>query len=226
MLSKLRFHARHNVVGYLALFFALTGVAYAAGPLKPGDPAGGDLTGSYPDPSIAANAVNSGKVSDDSLTGADISEATLSGVPPSGAAGGDLTGSYPNPQLAPQEPWHEVGATGEPGFLNAGNYGGKFSTVAFYRDRAGVVHLKGVINGGNGFGNSPFVFRLPTGYRPAQTGIFAVSAASGSRDPAFVEGRIDVNADGLVERFSGGDFYTSLDGISFRCAPQGQDGCP
>ena len=42
MLSKLRFHVRHNVIAYLALFFALTGVAYAAGPLKPGDTAGGD----------------------------------------------------------------------------------------------------------------------------------------------------------------------------------------
>jgi hypothetical protein len=63
MLSKLRSHVRHNVVGYIALFFALTGVAYAAAPLKVGDPAGGDLTGTYPDPSIASGAVETANFS-------------------------------------------------------------------------------------------------------------------------------------------------------------------
>jgi hypothetical protein len=80
MLSKLGSHVRHNVVGYIALFFALSGVAYAAGPLKPGDPAGGDLSGTYPNPSIATNAVNSGKVSDNSLTGDDVDESSLGKV--------------------------------------------------------------------------------------------------------------------------------------------------
>jgi hypothetical protein len=101
MLHRLRFHVRHNVVGYLALFFALSGTAVGANAaLKVGDPAGGDLTGNYPDPSIRANAVDTGKVSNDSLTGTDINEGTLSGVSPSGAAGGDLTGTYPNPTIA------------------------------------------------------------------------------------------------------------------------------
>lgn len=61
--------------------------------LPPSGPAGGDLAGSsYPDPTVAGGAVDSGKVADNSLTGTDVDESTIQ-------TGGDLTGNLTNAQV-------------------------------------------------------------------------------------------------------------------------------
>jgi hypothetical protein len=87
-----------------------------------GAQAGGDLSGTYPNPQIASGSVTGDEILDDTVGGGDISNAlndgqaatpslrTLGTGPfqampgnfnpvPGGTAGGDLTGSYPNPAV-------------------------------------------------------------------------------------------------------------------------------
>jgi len=97
----------------------------SAAPATPTGAAGGDLTGSYPNPQIAAGAVGTAEVQDGSLTDADLNPLNVDGAagapslrtlgtganqalpgdatpggPPTGTAGGGLTGTYPNPTIA------------------------------------------------------------------------------------------------------------------------------
>jgi hypothetical protein len=92
-------HLRGNVVGYVALFFALTASAYALpgtntvdtgdivnGQVKSPDIGTGQVgstdlaNGSVNSAKVADNAVGTSEVADNSLTGGDVDESTLAGV--------------------------------------------------------------------------------------------------------------------------------------------------
>ncbi|MBK7985737.1 MAG: hypothetical protein IPK11_02165 [Ignavibacteria bacterium] len=106
-----------------ALTFDGTNIVWGAPALS--GTAGGDLTGTYPNPTVANNAITTSKILDANVTTAKIADAAVTpiklsstgattgqaltfdgtnivwGAPAlSGTAGGDLTGTYPNPTVA------------------------------------------------------------------------------------------------------------------------------
>jgi hypothetical protein len=159
---------------------------------------------------LAKNSVATNRLRNDAVTGAKVKESTLGSVPTADAA--NIAGS-----LTPPEGWHEVGAPGEPGFLNSwkSDGSGVGETAGFYKDHEDIVHLKGRVTGGT----SEVVFMLPPGYRPASGKILLVpvvcfgAPCTSSLFFASISGSAAPPSDGAVQ--ASGETVV-LDGISFR----------
>ena len=78
------------------------GVDNSGGGGAPSGPAGGDLSGTYPNPTVGVNAITTTKILDGSVTSAKLAAGVIpTSLPPNGTAGGDLSGTYPNPTIGP-----------------------------------------------------------------------------------------------------------------------------
>ncbi len=201
-----------NVMSTLCFFLLLGGGAYAAGHLGKNSVGPKQLKkNAVTTTKIRNEAVTSAKVKKGTLTGAQINASTLGTVPSA------QTAQTAN-SLAQPEKWHEVGAAGEPALQGPWkNAGGLSLTPAFLKDHDGIVHLRGVIEGGP---TTEFLFKLPQGYRPADDKVAGMTVAC---NPCGATGVGQMNIygtlggpnDGGILPATGGATVVSLDGISF-----------
>jgi hypothetical protein len=209
-----------NVVSTLCLVLLLGGgAAYAASHL------GKNSVGPK---QLKKNAVTTAKIKNEAVTAAKVKKGTLTGTQINASTVGTVptathaqtansadTAGIANGVAAP-EPFHEVGALGEPQFQNGcSNNAAGNATVAFLKDREGFVHLKGdYICGAAG----KVAFQLPAGYRPASGTyeLFPNSGSSAGSVNVWIAGT-GYEKDGQVE---GGvlclETICYLDGITFR----------
>ena len=189
-----------NVMATIAVFIALGGASYAATQLPKNSVGSKQLKkNSVTTAKVKKEAITAAKVKKGTLTGAQINSSTLGTVPNAGNAQTANALSQP-------EPWHVVGAPGEPVFQAPfkDNSASTAPGVAFFKDHEGVVHLTGIAVGGpSGDGG---VFHLPPGFRPASGKILALQTGCGGT-PACDDGvaGLDIygtgfgEADGLVQ---------------------------
>jgi hypothetical protein len=218
-----------HVLAAVALFVALGGGAYAAlklpknsvksttiknGQVKAADLAKKSVTsakikdGQVKTGDLANNSVNGAKIADGQVGGADIADgqvgtADLADGAVNGAKIAD--GSVGGADLTPDEPFHIVGAPGEPAFGNGGEGDCLWSNVAsaslsppnplnptsFYKGKDGIVHIAGVAEATDGPGGDAAcggtdntategtIFTLPAGYRPPHLIILAGAGTAG-----------------------------------------------
>jgi hypothetical protein len=242
MQHRIRDHIRSNVVGYIALFcFAMGGSAYALdGPLPGQNQVGSEdiINGEVRNGDLGADSVASGKIADRQVKNADLGLGASSSntIADGGIQGIDvkndtLTGTQIDESTL--KPEIAIGNAG------LGATGGMFSCdpnqwanlspnvnneVGFTRDPFGIVHLHGVATRCGTPASGDTIFTLPAGSRPEHLEHLGTVAAD-AFGAVIVDPSGNVTAvAGNFSREAGG--WISLDGLTFRCGPAGQNGCP
>ena len=196
-----------NVVSTICLFLLLGGgAAYAASHL------GKNSVGAK---QLKKNSIITAKIKNEAVTAAKVKKGTLTGTQINAATLGTVPTAQTANTLAAPEAWHEVGAPGEPAFYPPDHWHSAanrvFPTVAFYKDLGGVVHLRGLAEGG--IGN--IIFTLPSGYRAGKQITFAVPCFGEGLCGTISLGRVVIGEDGQLTGPSNAKQF-SLDGITFR----------
>ncbi len=205
-----------NVVATLALFIAIGGAsAFAASHL------GKNSVGTK---QLKKNAVITAKIKKEAVTGAKVKKGTLTGTQIKSSTLGAVPLAETANSIAAPESWREVGAPGEPAFQHGWKSASSSeeaivpASVAFYKDREGMVHLRGAALSGS---PGTAIFQLPPGYRPATGKLLAFTTPCSCG--AALSGTITVTGEvppfpfqsGVVAAPAGAN-GTYLDGISFR----------
>jgi hypothetical protein len=199
-----------NVMVTLLAFVVLGGGAYAAFRLPKNSVRSRNIVnGQVKKSDLADGAVNGKKIGPDSINSGHI-----------------VDGQVQTSDLA-QPTAHSAGVPNDPstscsGVTNKWRSLDALGRVGYYRDLEGRVHLQGIAEE-CGNPSSSTMFTLPAGFRPAHSfNQFAIVDIHDTSPNALV-----VTSAGDVYPVLGGPgTEPSLDGVSFRCGPSGQNGCP
>lgn len=161
---------------------------------------------------LKKNAVTTSKVKKEAITAAKVRKGTLTGTQINASTLGTVPTAQTANTIVPPEPWHMVGAPGEPQFQNGCKNppGESVPPVRFFKDHEGLVHLEGVYSSCALMGN--IAFQLPAGYRPVRVLQFALAFAGEGKALAVFPSSDQPNAGGV----GCGSSSCILNGITFR----------